>query len=328
MRILAIVPGGISDQLLFFPTLEDIKRVYPNAEIGVVSEPKAIAAYRVSKIVDTVVPFSFVAANSPSDWANLLGIVRDREYEVVLTTDFSWSMGLTLWLSGIPTRVTFKGTSAPYFYTTALADSSPSGKESTSQYQADRYHNLLSAIGIEGPTPPLSVNVPEGDLAWAEGMRDRLNLKSGYVLMYPGPDTGSADPGARLPVPSWQSVIADFREKQPQMPIVLLQTEGSIPQINALRVGDDKLIVANAENLGQAAAIVAGADLLLTPDSYVMQLSAALKVFTLALFGKNTPEEMLPPIKGEETRFLGISSKTGKIADIPPSQVLEKVWGG
>lgn len=323
MRILAIVPGGISDQLLFFPTLEDIKRVYPNAEIGVVAEPKAIAAYRVSKIVDTITPFSFSAANSPSDWANLLGIVRDREYEVVLTTDFSWSMGLMLWLSGVPTRVTFEGTSAPYFYTKTLPDSS----QKTPQYQADRYHDLLLAIGIKGPTPPLSVNVPESDLTWAKGMRDRLNLKSGYVLMYPGPDTGSADVGARLPVASWQAVIADFRDKQPQMPIVLLQTEGSIPQINALRVGDDKLIVANAENLGQAAAIIAGADLLLTPDSYVMQLSTALKVFTLALFGKNKPQEMLPPIESEETRFLGVASETSKIADIPPSKVLEKVWG-
>lgn len=324
MRILAIVPGGISDQLLFFPALEAIKRVYPNAEIGVVVEPKATSAYRVSKIVDTVVPFSFSAANSPSDWANLLGVVRDREYEVAITTDLSWSMGLMLWLSGVPTRVTFEGTSAPYFYTQTLPDSS----QSAPQYQADRYHDLLSAIGIEGAAPTLSVNVPEGDLAWAKKMRDRLDLKSGYVLMYPGPDTGSADPGARFPVPSWQSVIADFREKQPQMPIVLLQTEGSIPQINALRVGDDKLIVANAENLGQAAAIIAGADLLLTPDSYVMQLSTALEVFTLALFGKNKPEEMLPPVKGEETRFLGIASETRRVADIPPDKVLQKVWGG
>ncbi|MBE9063326.1 glycosyltransferase family 9 protein [cf. Phormidesmis sp. LEGE 11477] len=323
MRILAIVPGGISDQLLFFPALEDIKRVYPNAEISVVAEPKASSAYRVSKIVDTVIPFTFSAANSPSDWANLLGNVRDREYEVVLTTDLSWSMGLLLWLSGVPTRVTFEGTSAPYFYTRVLPDSS----QSSTQYQADRYHDLLLAIGIEGPAPALSVNVPEGDLNWAKKMRDRQGLASGYVLMYPGPDTGSADVGARFSVPSWQTVIADFREKQPQMPIVLLQTEGSIPQINALRVGDDKLVVANTENIGQAAAVIAGADLLLTPDSYVMQLSAALKVFTLALFGKNSPEEMLPPTKGEETRFLGIASETSKIADISPETVLNKVWG-
>ncbi|MEL6555080.1 MAG: glycosyltransferase family 9 protein [Cyanobacteria bacterium J06621_11] len=328
MRILALVPGGISDQLLFFPALESIKKAYPNAEIGVVVEPKAAVAYRVSKIVDTVVPFAFSATKSPSDWANLLGIVRDREYEVAITTDLSWSMGLMLWLSGIPTRVTYSNTSGGWFYTTTIPDQSLSDQPSGQQYQADRYHDLLAAINIEGPTPDLAINLPEGDLAWANTLRDQQQLKDGYVLMYPGQDTGSSGKEAQYPTSSWQALISDFRNKQPKMPIVLLQTQGSVGQSSILKSQDDQLIVAAAENIGQAAAVIAGADLVITPDSYAMQLSTALKVFTLALFGKNSPQEMLPPVKGEETRFLGIASATAKVTDIPPDDVLKKVWGG
>ncbi|MEO1386830.1 MAG: glycosyltransferase family 9 protein [Cyanobacteria bacterium J06634_6] len=324
MRILALLPGGISDQLLFFPALDDIKQAYPNAEIGVVVEPEATVAYRVSKIVDTVIPFAFSAANSPSDWANLLGLVRDREYEVAITTDLSWKMGLLLWLSGVPTRVTYGTTSAPYFYTATVPDQSVS----QSRYQAQRYHDLLKAIDITGPTPEIAVNVPEGDIAWATALRDRLDLKSGYVLMYPGQDTGRVGLSGQYPLSGWQALIADFRAKQPKMPIVLLRTDSSAAQVNALKSADTGLVIASAENLGQTAAIVAGADLVLTPDSYVMQLSTALKVFTLALFGKNTPDEMLPPVTGDETRFLGIASGTGQVADIQPETVLQKVWGG
>lgn len=112
------------------------------------------------------------------------------------------------------------------------------------------------------------------------------------------------------------------------MPVVLLQTDGSAAQVSALKAADPQLIVTPAKNLGQAAAIVAGANLVLTPDSYVMQLAAALKVFTLALFGKNKPNEMLPPTDGEDTRFLGVTSSTGYVADIQPDAVLQKVWGG
>ncbi|MEL6355107.1 MAG: glycosyltransferase family 9 protein, partial [Cyanobacteria bacterium J06627_28] len=324
MRILALVPGGISDQLLFFPALDDIKQAYPNAEIGVVVEPEATAAYRVSKIVNAVIPFTFSAANSPSDWANLLGVVRDREYEVAVTTDLGWQMGLLLWLSGVPTRVAYSTTATPWFYTATVPDNSKKGET----YQADRYHDLLGAIALDGPTPPLAVNVPEGDIAWASELRDRLDLKSGYVLMYPGKDTGSSKNQAQYPIDSWQALIADFRAKQPQMPIVLLQTKGSATQVGVLKRQDSQLLVAPAGNIGQAAAIIAGANLVLTPDSYVMQLAAALKVFTLALFGKNKPDEMLPPVVGEETRYLGIVSGTGNVADIKPDDVLQKVWGG
>ena len=324
MRILALVPGGISDQLLFFPALDDVKRAYPNAEIGVVVEPQATVAYRVSKIVDAVIPFTFSAANSPSDWANLLGRVRDREYEVAITTDLTWKMGLLLWLSGIPTRVTYQSTRASLFYTATVPDRS----QESAQYQAERYHDLLRAIDIAGPTPEMSVNVPEGDIAWANALRDRLELKGGYVLMYPGQDTGRVGATAQYPLSGWQALVADFRAKKPDMPIVLLQTESSAAQVNALKAEDVQLIVITAGNLGQTAAVVAGADLVLTPDSYVMQLAAALKVFTLALFGKNQPGEMLPPVTGDETRFLGIASGTGQVADIEPDTVLQKVWGG
>ncbi|NJM97019.1 MAG: glycosyltransferase family 9 protein [Phormidesmis sp. RL_2_1] len=324
MRILALVPGGISDQLLFFPALEDIKRAYPNAEIGVVVEPQAAAAYRVSKIVDTVVPFAFAAANSSSDWANLLGIIRDREYEVALTTNTKWGTGLLLWLSGTPTRIAYSTTDTPWFYTTTVVDKA----SQPAQYQAERYHELLRPLDINGPTPAPSINVPEGDIAWASALRDRLQLTSGYVLMYPGPATGKGDKLASYPTASWQILIQDFRAKQPKLPIVLLQTEDSSAQVNALKSADTNLTVAATENLGQSAALIAGADLVLTPDSHIMQLAVALKVFTLALFGTNKPSEMLPPIDGADTRFLGIASETNTIADIQPETVLQKVWGG
>ena len=320
MRILALVPGGISDQLLFFPALDDIKRAYPNAEIGVVVEPKAAAAYRVSKIVDTVVPFSFSATKSPSDWANLLGVVRDREYEVVLSADNSWNTGLMLWLSGIPTRVAYKSTKAPYFYTATVS--------SEAKYQADRYHDLLSATEIDGDAPALAINVPEADIKWADALRDRLKLKEGYVLMYPGPTTAFGDQQASYPVESWEALVADFRAKQPDMPIALLQTDDSSAMVNLLKSQDGELVVMTAQNLGQSAALIAGANLVIAPDSHIMQLAVALKVFTLALFGKNQPEEMLPDVEGEETRFLGLTSDSKKVADIKPEDVLQKVWGG
>ena len=81
MRILALVPGGIGDQILFFPALDDLKKAYPDARLDVVVEPRAQSAYRVSKSVDDTILFDFKGSNSLADFANLLGVMRDREYD-------------------------------------------------------------------------------------------------------------------------------------------------------------------------------------------------------------------------------------------------------
>jgi len=102
MRILALVPGGIGDQILFFPTLDDLKRNYPESEIDVIVEPRAKGAYRVSGSVNEVLTFDFKDRNGPADFGNLLGSIRDREYDAALTLGRRWSTGLLLWMSGIP----------------------------------------------------------------------------------------------------------------------------------------------------------------------------------------------------------------------------------
>ena len=59
MRILALVPGGIGDQILFFPTLDDLKQSYPESQIDVIVEPRSKGAYQVCKSVRNVLSYDF-----------------------------------------------------------------------------------------------------------------------------------------------------------------------------------------------------------------------------------------------------------------------------
>ena len=164
MHVLALVPGGISDQLQFFPTLTTIKETYPHAEIAVVIEPSSKSAYRVSKAVHEVIPFDYRGQNSPADWANLLGIIRDREFELALCASARWEEAVLLWLSGIPTRIGYSSVKTPWLYTnTVSADAK--------QYPASQYQALLQ--GLAAPSAPATVelNVPAGDITWADEQR-------------------------------------------------------------------------------------------------------------------------------------------------------------
>ena len=311
MRIVAFVPGGVDEQILFFPALDSLKQSYPQAEIDVVVEPRAKVAYRVSKSVNDVLAFDYLDRNSPADWANLLGVLRDRYYTGALCTGRNWSIGLLLWLAGIPTRICYDNSPGKLFYTDTVPFK-------PNQYKADAYYDLLQGFSVSTACPALSISLPKGDLDWAEGERKRLGIGSGYVLL------SIEAEGEPYPIASWQEIIQSFRQRQPEIPLVIAQTGGNPEAIAPLLQAYPEVKVTRPSDLGKLAAMIAGANLMVSPAGVPMQLAVALKVYTLALFGSTTAATLLP----KSDKFSAIQSATGKLADIPAAQVLEKVWGG
>lgn len=319
MRVLALVPGGVSEQLLFFPTLEHLTHAFPKAEISVAVEPAAKAAYRVSALVKEVFLYDFKQRNSPSDWANLLGIIRDREFEVVITATQSGSLALLLWLSGVPTRIGYSNGVNNFLLTATVP-------HKTAQYQGLQYHDLLAGLAVSGPCPGASINVPQKDIDWVNSQIKMQGIgDQGYVLMYGGPTDDGV--GQQYPADHWAAIIQDFQARQPGLPLVLIQRPETADLVQNLTQRLPNLKVIRPDNVGQVAALIAGANLMLSTDSYPLQLGVALNVFTLALFGASTPEQRLPSLAGSETRFIGLTSATAKVADITAKTVLGKVWG-
>jgi ADP-heptose:LPS heptosyltransferase len=312
MRILALVPGGISQQLLFFPTLENIQKKYPNATIDVLVEPRAKGVYRVCPSIHDVLIFDYKDRNGLADYLNLLGVIRDQEYDVAIFVGQSWAMGLLLWLNGIPLRVGYK-TQSSWF----LSNPVPL---KTEQYIAYEYHDLLQGLGIQAPCPPIRVILPTSDINWAEAEQKRLELKDpGYILIH-----CDATQEADYPLPQWLEIVDRIQEKQPNLPIVLLQDNDSAELVGKLQENRSNLRVTRPSDVGKLAAIIAGANLMLCTDTIPLQVSVAVGTYTIALFGSSEARKLLPP---NQDRFIGIQSPTGKIADIKPETVLQQMWG-
>jgi ADP-heptose:LPS heptosyltransferase len=320
MRIVAFVPGGIGDQILFFPTLDDLKQIYPDAQIDIVVEPRAKDAYRVSKSVHTTIPFDFKDRNSLADWGNLLGVIREREYDIAISLGQRWTVGLLLWLTGIPVRVGYAGSPGEMFLTSSVP-------LNQNQYAASMYHDLLKGLEINTPCPELSINVSTKDIDWADAERKRLGIQnSGYVLIHPGSSQLAKEKGIDkiYPLENWLGIVRDFQQRQPDLPLVVVQGPEDAEFVGALVESSPRLKVTVPGDVGKLAAMIAGANLMLSTDSAPMHLAIAVKTYTLALFGPTDPKRLLP--SGD--RFVGIKSLTGQMADIAPQTVLEKVWGG
>ncbi|NMG19141.1 glycosyltransferase family 9 protein [Brasilonema bromeliae] len=319
MRIVALVPGGIGDQILFFPTLDDLKHYYPNAQVDVVVEPRSKTAYRVSKSVHDVLAFDYKDRNSMADWGNLVGTIRDREYDVAIALGQSALVGVFLWLTGIPTRIGYKSKGSVF-----LTNSVPL---KTEQYAACMYHDLLQGLGINSPCPELAVNVPVADIDWANKEQQRLGIKeTGYILIHGGSSALAKTKGLDkvYPVANWQQIIQDFQQKQPEMPVVVIQGPEDEEFVRSLKQSVPNIKISSPDDIGKLTAMIAGANLMLCTDSAPMHLSVAVQTYTIALFGPTDPAKLLP----NSDKFLAIKSSTGKMADISPKTVLEKIWGG
>ncbi|MBE9029292.1 glycosyltransferase family 9 protein [filamentous cyanobacterium LEGE 11480] len=311
MRILAFVPGGIADQLLFFPTLSALNAIYPGSKIDVVAESRSLAAYQVSQVVSEKIPFDLTARNSLSDWGNLLGIVRDREYEIVLAPRPTLSLSLLLWLSGIPTRISYADVPGANLFTTIVPT------PVTGTYIAAANQQLLDTLPSSETLPEIKVNLPETALDWSDAERKRLDLSNGgYVVMY--------SMAAGYPTNSWETILQDFQKKQPDLPIVLLQDAQNAALVAALTDRIPALKTSQPMGLGQIIALLAGASLVLTVEGEVLQSAIAAQTFTLGLFGASDPATRMPT----SDRCVGIKSSTNKLADIAPATVLERVWNG
>ncbi|MGB3188796.1 MAG: glycosyltransferase family 9 protein [Limnoraphis sp.] len=320
MRILALVPGGIGDQVLFFPTLDDLKQAYPQARISVVVEPRAKGAYRVCKSVSEVLAYDFKDRNSLADWGNFLGIVREREFDLVLSLGKRWTVGLLLWLTGIPQRVGYAGSAGGMFLTQSVP-------LKTEQYAAEMYHDLLQGLDLSLPFSGLAINVPKSDISWAETQQQQLGIKdSGYILIHGGSSLLAQQLGIDkiYPVEKWQKVIQDMQQQQPNIPVVVVKGPEDADWVNQLTQSCRDVKVTTPGDIGKLAAMIAAANLMVCTDSAPMHLAVAVGTYTIALFGPTDPEKLLP----KTDRVIGVKSPTGKIADLSPEEILKKVWGG
>lgn len=303
MRILALVPGGIGDQILGFPTLQTLHQAYPDASLEVVAPPKALGAYRVFPAVTHTIPFDFTDRNSLADWGNLLGSIRERQYDLAISLQDN--PGFFLWLTGIPVRIGF-GTGGSLFLTGMVP---PWGET----YRAAVAHTLLTPLGLSDACPRPALTLAKKDIEWAEGELQRLGLAGkGYVLVQPGD----------YPAAQWQELLGQLQAKQPDLPLVVLSQDAAL--LNGLRAVGVQAQSLSSPDPGRRAALIAAADLTLCCEGDDLQLAIASGTFTIALLGASQPEALVPP---NDDKVFPLRATSGRLADITPAQILQRILG-
>lgn len=304
-RLLAINFGGIGDEILFLPVLASIKENRPDTHITLLLEPRSKAIKDISNSIDEIKLFDIKKRLLlPHDYWQLLQILRNGNYQTVLSSGSSPLVACLLFASGIKERIGYdSGPLSRCLLTHPI-------KLNRGQYASTMYHDLVQGLGLRHK--PV---IPKAEVA-AENldcMRDWLagqspdNEKTRKVVIHPGMSKLALKKGIikTWAASNWASLINQL-VKNPDTQVILAggpddeQTIGQIMQ----ELEKNRYFVQNrgsfvsaygaTKSLADLAALILLSDLLICVDSAPMHLAVALKKQVLALFGPTNPGHLLP----------------------------------
>jgi ADP-heptose:LPS heptosyltransferase len=110
MRALFLIPGDELSQIRVLPAAAAVAKTL-GFSLQVACSPAAAPIWKLLPAVEKVIGFDFADA-SLADWANLMGSVREPDFQVCINLAAGRQVDLMLSMSHIPTRIAERGFSA------------------------------------------------------------------------------------------------------------------------------------------------------------------------------------------------------------------------
>lgn len=279
-RILVVAPNWIGDALMAQPLLARLREKRPGVKLDMLApEWVAPVARRMPEIDDVITaPFRHGALQLGSRW-KLGRSLRQRGYDQAIVLPNSWKAALVPFLADIPLRSGYIGESR-YGLLNRLY-------RKPDRTMRQHYARLSEGPGEE-PHHPLPQPCLKADPSQVAATRARFGLQQPYAVLCPGAEYG---PAKRWPY------FADLARRLP-VPIVLLGSPNDAAAAEG--VGGKNLV--GRTTLDEAIDLIAGAQYVVTNDSGLMHVAAALGRPLVALFGSSSPEKTPP--QSERARVL------------------------
>ncbi len=311
-RLLAINFGGIGDEILFFPTLDSIRKTLPGWHISLLLEPRSRSAKELTESVDEVLLFDI--KKRPlllSDMMDLLFLIKKGSFDAVVSSGSSPLVSALLFLSGIPHRIGYDSNAAARLL---LSESVLLDRDvyAGRMYQELAF-GLMRAAGVSngkqnstvigsGSLPQVRVNSQAE--ARMHDLMASLSIAKGpdtrTILIHPGTSRLATQKGIlkSWPVESWLELINRIGEHKSNIYIVLAGGPDDEEVISALQEKCKAPYVVSAygrtKNLSDLAALMQLTDLIVCVDSAPMHVAVGLNRPLVALFGPTDPAKLLP----------------------------------
>jgi len=286
-RILVVAPNWIGDALMAQPLLARLREKLPGVKLDALAPAWVAPVMRrmpeVDEVIDT--PFRHGALDLRARW-RLGRTLRAPRYDQAIVLPNSWKSGLVPFFADIPIRSGYIGESRYGLlnlkYRTRNKERAP---------MALHYARLSEKPGT-APREPLPAPRLRVDPTAARATVARFGIAGRYAVFCPGAEYG--------PAKRWPYFVE--LASRVSLPVAVLGSAGDREAASGIA---GKNLVGQT-SLDEAIELVACADFVVTNDSGLMHVAAALGTPQVALFGSSSPKHTPPLSVHARVLWLGI----------------------
>jgi heptosyltransferase-2/heptosyltransferase-3 len=294
-RVALILPCCIGDVVMATPTLQALRRAYPNAHITWCVGSWSKAAIEMHPALNTVIDTG-AAALPVKSWGGFWRFVeqlRSCYFDLAVSLVRSPLMSLALWLAGIPHRAGLDSDGRGFGYS-VRAPIDPLAE----RHEADIYLDVPRALGLDVsglwascPPTPNDLRAAHAALA-AHGLADRP-----VVLVNPagGQNPGMVMDSKRYPAASMAFLAERTAERlQATVMVVAGPNDGALAAQLQAHLSTPAPALVGVLTLRQIAALASLSRLYLGNDTGLTHLAAAAGAPTVMVMGPTSPKRYAP----------------------------------
>lgn len=277
IRILIRSPNWLGDAIMALPFLENVRLSHPHAYIAIWCKPYLVDIFKAYPGVDEII----IYPKRLRDLFNIPLTLR-RRFDMCFLLPNSFSSAFSAFLSGIPERIGYRTDGRGMLLTKGI-------KPKRGLHQVDYYLNLLSNLGLKPRSCAPILNIlPEGKIE-KERLKRRFKWEDAPIVFIPGAAYGLAK---CWPAERFGKLAEKFKGIGRSILILGDKKEKSIAKKIIQSVSDASYIIdlTGLTSLAGAMAIISGASIVITNDSGLMHVTAALGCSQIAIFGPTDPK--------------------------------------
>ena len=307
--ILIIAPNWIGDAVMTQPLLAALKSQYPASTIDVLASTWVAPIYRACSEVNDVIEANF--QHKQLQWGlrkQLANDLRLRGYQACFILPNSLKSALIPWMANIPFRIGYRGELRFGLINIALNNPSKINRPPMVEHYLALSQLLSDGESLAAKTLTPKLNVSSSAKQSIDKKLSDANIDSKSVFVFcPGAEYG---PTKRWPASHFAELANHLAQQLPNANIILLGSNSDHELAEAiLQQSQDSVKIHNwcgNTSLDEAIALIGMAKAVVSNDSGLMHIAAALKTPQIAIFGSSDPAHTPPLSENAKVIWLNL----------------------